>query len=832
MMTTQPWRMTLRLLRQDWRSGELYLLSAAVILTVAAITAVGFFTDRVEATMARQGSALIAADLAVESSSALPDAFQAESERLALRSVQTLEFRSVVVAAQGPQLVQIKAVDPAYPLRGQLRLRDGFDASDRAVSAGPPAGEVWVESRLLRLLDINIGDQLGVGESQLRIGAILSDDPAQGGGFFNLAPRVLMNRADLAATQLIGPASRVTHRLLLAGEARAIADITPWFAARLPPNASLLDAREARPEFAAAVDRAARFLRLATLVTLLVAGAAIALASNRLVERQTDAVAVMRCLGAPRHLLLPIFILRLVFFGLIASLIGCLLGWLGQAGLAAALSSWFPDDLPPPSLAPVAIGIVTGMVALLGFAVPPLVQLANVSPLRALRRDLGTPRTSALLTLAAAGLALALLIIWQADDFALAWKLLAGVFGALVCLIGAVLLLVRLAGRLAGYSRGVWRLGLAALARRPRGAVLQIAGFGIGILALLLLAVVRVDLLRAWQDSLPTNAPNYFLINIQPHEVEPLQAFLREREIGDSAFYPMIRGRLIGIAGRDVKPTDYDTPRAEQLASREFNLSYSEKPQPDNRIVAGDWWPDAAAPPQFSVEQGIAKTLGIELGDELAFWVSGHEVSGPVTSLREVKWDSFNVNFFVSASPALLGNEAATFITSFHLPADRESIIPELARTFPSVTPLDVDVILKQVRQIIDRGAQAVEYVFLFTLIAGLLVMYAGIQASLEERRIEHGILRTLGAGRRALLGSLAVEFAAAGLLAGLLASVFAEATGWLLAEQLFGLEFHFNPIRWAVGVLGAGLLTGLAGMLATYPLLIRPPLETLRRAG
>ncbi len=831
-MTTQPWRITLRLLRQDWRSGELYLLSAALILTVASITAVGFFTDRVEATMDRQGSELIAADLAVESSSSLPDTFQAESDRMGLVSARTLEFRSVVVADRGPQLVQIKAVDPAYPLRGQLRLRDGFDSPDRTIAAGPPAGEVWVESRLLRLLDIGIGDPLGVGDTQLRIGAILSDEPAQGGGFFNLAPRVLMNRTDLEATQLIGPASRVTHRLLLAGDARTIADIKPWLTARLPPNASLVDAREARPEFAAAVDRAARFLRLATLVTLLVAGAAIALASHRLVERQTDAVAVMRCLGAPRHLLMRVFVLRLVLFGLIASLLGCLLGWLGQAGLVAALSGWFPSDLPSPSLAPILVGVATGMIALLGFAVPPLVQLAKVSPLRALRRDLGTPRTSAALTLAAAGLALSLLILWQADNFALAWKLLAGVLGALVSLIGAVLLLVRLAGGLAGRSRGVWRLGLAALARRPSGAVLQIAGFGIGILALLLLAVVRVDLLRAWQDSLPVNAPNYFLINIQPHEVEPLRAFLRERDIDENELYPMIRGRLIRIAGREVKPTEYENPRAERLATREFNLSYGEKPQPDNRIVAGDWWPDAKAPPQFSVEQGIAETLGIKLGDELVFWVSGHEVSGPVTSLREVKWDSFNVNFFVSASPALLGNEPATFITSFHLSADRESVIPELTRRFPSVTPLDVDAILKQVRQVIDRGVLAVEYVFLFTLMAGLLVMYAGIQASLEDRRVEHGILRTLGAGRRALLSSLAVEFTAAGLLAGLLASVFAETTGWLLAEQLFELEFSFNPTLWLIGVFGSGLLIGLAGTLATYPLLIRPPLQTLRRAG
>lgn len=827
------WRITLRLLRQDWRSGELYLLSAALVLTVAAITAVGFFTDRVEATMQRQGSALIAADLVLESSTPLPQRFGREAAARGLEIARTVEFRSIVMTTgQEPQLVQIKAADPAYPLRGELKTARKPQGSERTSEHGPPEGEVWVESRLLPLLGLSVGDSLGVGETRLRIGAILTQEPGEGGSFFNIAPRVLMSRADLPATGLIGPASRASHRLLVAGQAAAVSAFEDWARPKLDANATLEDATDARPEFASAVDRASRFLHLATLVTLLVAGAAIALASHRLVERQIDAVAVMRCLGAPRHLLMRVFVLRLVIFGLIASLLGCLLGWLGQLGLITALSDWIAQDLPPPSPTPILVGLATGMIALLGFAVPPLAQLAHVPPLRALRRDLGTPRASTALALIAAAVALALLIFWQAADFALAWKLLAGVLGTVLTLVLTVLILVRAAGRLAGRARGVWRLGLAALARRPGTAVLQIAGLGIGILALLLLAVVRVDLLKSWQESLPEGAPNYFLINIQPDEVKPLRDFLSRSGIDTPALYPMIRGRLTHIGDRKVDPSSYESPRAERLASREFNLSYGTQPQPDNRILAGHWWAGADAPPELSVEQGIAETLGIHLGDELTFWVSGHAVTGPVTSLREVHWDSFNVNFFVVASPALLQSEAATYITSFHLPPEREALVAELARRFPSVTTLDVDAILKQVRGVIDRGVLAVEYVFLFTLAAGLLVLYAGIQASLEQRRTEHGILRTLGASRRTMLTSLAVELTTAGLLAGLLASIFAEATGFLLAEQLFELDFSFNAGLWAVGVLGSGLLIGLAGTLATYPLLIRPPLRTLRDEG
>ena len=832
-MTPSTWRITRRFLRQDWRSGELYMLGAALVLTVAAITAVGFFTERIESSMTRQGGELIAADLAIDGSAAPPADYLEQATRMGLVAARTLEFPSVVMGAQGPQLVQVKAADAPYPLRGRLRVQDGFTGPERAVEQGPPPGEVWVEARLLRLLEAPLGAEVGLGETRLRIGAILSYEPDRGGGLFQLAPRLLMNAADLPATGLVSPASRVKHRLLLAGEIAAVDAYSAWLKPRLPINFNLVDGRTARPEFESALDRASRFLHLATLVTLLVAGSSIALASRRLVERQIDAVAIMRCLGAPRHLLMRVFLLRLTLFGLGASLVGCLAGWLGQLGLAAALADWFGADLPAASLRPVAVGVATGLIALLGFAVPPLLQLTRVSPLRALRRDLGTPRASTALAVLGALLALALLILWQAGDPDLAWKLLGGVALTLVTLVLAVLGLVRLVGGLAGRARGVWRLGLAALTRRPTFAVLQIAGFGLGILALLLLAVVRVDLLKTWREGLPAGAPNHFLINIQPQEVEPLRAFLHGHGIDQAEIFPMIRGRLIRIGEHQVNPSDYHNPRAESLAAREFNLSFADRPQTDNRISAGQWWSAApTAAPQFSVEQGLAETLGIKLGDRLTFFVAGHAVTAPVTSLREVRWDSFKVNFFVVAPPSLLGTESATYITSFHLPREAESMIPELVQRFPSVTLLDVDALLKQVRAVVDRGVLAVEYVFLFTLAAGVLVMFAGIQASLAERRTEHGILRTLGAGRRALLGSLAVEFTATGLLAGLLASIFAELTGWFIAERLFGLHFGFNPLLWVTGVLGSGLLIGLAGTLATYPLLIRPPLQTLRRAG
>lgn len=825
------WRIGLRMLRQDWHSGELYLLAIALVLTIAAVSGVGFFTDRLGRTMAQSGSELIAADLVISGTAPIPESYAQQAREHGLEVARTLEFRSVVMSDSGPQLVQVKAVDGAYPLRGELAIKRGPDAIAEPATHVPPDDEIWIEPRLTYLLETVIGESIGLGRSRLTIGALVHYEPDAGGAFLQLAPRVMIGLDALDATGLVTPASRVSYRLLVAGPRAGLERFAESVRADPPPNARLIDAADARPQFSSALEHATRFLNLATLVTVLVAGAAIGLASRRLVERQIDAVAIMRCLGAHRNVITRILVLRILVLGLVAGLIGCMLGFVAQQGLTRLAADWIGPQLVAPGLAPIALGLGTGLVTLLGFTLPPLLQLSRVSPLRALRRDLGLPRASAATATLAAGGALAVLILWQARDFDLAWRLLVGVGAALAALVGAVYALIALGRMLTPRTRGIWRLGLAGLTRRPARAVLQVSGFGVGVLALLLLAIVRVDLLRTWNEGLPADAPNHFLINIQPHEVAPLQAFIDDNRIPSSGIFPMIRGRLVAIDGKRIDPDDYEDPGARQLAEREFNLSFAERPQRDNRIVAGDWWDGPEAPPQYSVEAGIAETLGMKLGDTLTFAVEDHEVEARITSLREVNWESFNVNFFVISPPSLLGGEAATYITSLYLPDERDALAAALIRDFPSVTLYDVQAIIEQVRRIMDRGALAVEYVFAFSLIAGVLVMFAGIQTSLDERRIEHGVLRTFGTRRIQLMRSLAIEFMVAGLLAGLLASLFAELTGWLLARQLFGLSFDFNPWLWVSGVFGGALVIGVAGTLATYPLLVRPPLQTLRRA-
>ncbi|MDJ0805459.1 MAG: ABC transporter permease [Gammaproteobacteria bacterium] len=823
-------RFSLLGLWREWRSGELRLLSFSLILAVAAVTSVGFFTDRVEQALQQQGNELLAADLVIESSNPLPEEFNLQAAAEGLEMAQTLSFPSVVMVRDEPQLVQVKAVSAGYPLRGELLIRELPESPIVAAERIPQPGRVWVEPRLLLLLDLHPGDSLSLGERRFSIERLIELEPDRGGNLFQLAPRVMIDLQDIPSTGLVSAASRVKHRLLLAGPPSSVARFRDWSEPRLPDNARILSISDARPELRNALERGSRFLALAALVTVLVTGAAVALSTRRLVERQSDAVAVMRCLGAQSSFLRNSLILRLLLLILLTGLAGALAGYLAQIIITNLLSDWLTQSLPPPSPRPLLTGLATGAITLFGFALPPLMHLPKVSPLKVLRRDLGVVQPGPWLLGLSALSALGLLIYWEAGEPRMALTLLSGVVVLLLLLSLLALLLIRLAGKLQQRARGIQRFGLASLSRHPGTTLLQVCGFGLGIMAILLLAVVRVDLLSAWEDSLPAGAPNRFLVNILPEQIAELETFLAQNRISNSGLHPMIRGRLSQINDQPVIPENYANPRARGLASREFNLSWGIQLQSDNQIIAGAWWQEENAAPQFSVDKGIAETLGIELGDRLTYSMGDRSFSAPVTSLRTVKWDSFNVNFFVIGSPATLRDEAATYITSFHLEPTQEKLAADLIKRFPNVTLLDVTAILQQVRRVMDRGSAAVEYIFLFTLAAGLLVLYAGILAGAEARSHESAILRTLGAARKQLLGAAAIEFATLGLLAGLLASLGAFITGQLLAQQIFQLEYGFSLWLWLGGVGGATLGIGLAGLFSAWPLVVRPPIQSLRQ--
>lgn len=816
-------RLAWRLLRREARAGELRIVALATLIAVAATGSVGLLTDRLRAAMHNQAGELLAADLVVQRAGAIPETWVEHARALGLRTGELREFRSMVLAGESMLLAEVKAVDGTYPLRGQLR------AVGDAVPGLRP-GEVWAAPELARGLGIAPGATLELGATQPRLAALIAHEPDRGGELFSIAPRLLMHLDDLPATQLVQTGSRVDHRLLLAGPPALVAEFRGWLEPRLAMGDRVLGVSDARPEVRAALDRAERFLNLAALVSLILAGVAVAMAARRYARRQLDAAAVLRCLGASNGLLLGVPLLQLAVLGLAGAVAGAALAWLVQAALAALLTTLVGGPLPPAAPWPLLQAAAAGAIMLFGFALPPLLVLRRVPPLRVLRRDLDPrPVSRGLLTGAAAG-AVVLLLMWQVRDPELiAWVAL-GTLAALLVLAGSAWLLVRALRHLRGGAGLAWRFGLANLGRRAGASVVQVTALGVGITVLLLLALVRGDLLEAWAERLPPGTPNRFVINIQPEQVGAVQAFLAERGVAEAPLYPMVRGRLVAINDTPVRPDGYAEPRAQRLVQREFNLSWAADLKPDNRIVAGRWWGQAEhGQALLSVEAELAETLGIGLGDTLSFRVAERQVTARVDSLRAVDWDSFQANFFVLAAPGVLDDLPASWITSFYVGPGQVDLVAALVRAYPNLTVLDVGAVLEQVRGIVEKVSHAVELVFVFTLLAGLVVLYAAVQASQEERIREGAVLRALGASHALVRRAWRAEFLVLGGLAGLLAALLASLIGWVLAEQVFNLSYRPNPQVWWVGLAGGALGTLVVGLYGTRHVLRRPPLEVLR---
>lgn len=824
-------RMALRALRRDWRSGELRVLAVALLIAVASVAAVGFFTDRIQQAMERKASELLGADLVVAAPDPIRPLLAEEARRRNLATAETLHFRSVVVAGDATQLAEVKAVGPGYPLRGALQISDRPFSPPRTTAAIPEPGQVWLDERLLQTLGLQVGDAVEFGARSFRIAQVLAYEPDRAGDLFSLAPRLLLNLADIPSTGLVQRGSRVEYRLLLAGEPAALDGFKTWAKPLLKSGEKLQGVRDARAELRLALERAQRFLDLAALVSVILAGVGVAIAARRFAARHWDSVAIMRCVGATQALVTRLFVLELLLLAALAGAAGLIVGYLAQYGLSGVLGQLVSrTELPPPSWGPILPALATGFVTLLGFGLPPLLRLREVPPLRVLRRDLGPVDPRLLALYGPAVLATAALLVWQAGEWRLALYVCAGVAGTVIALSLAAWGLVKALNLLRGQVGVAWRFGLANIARRGPGSAVQVVALGLGLMALLMLTLVRTDLLTSWRASLPADAPNHFLINIQPGEVAGLRDFLGQRGLHSVELFPMVRGRLTAINGRPVGPDDYANPRAKRLVEREFNLSQIDRLQEDNRILAGRWW-NAGDRGQgaASVEEGLAKDLGIALNDALRFQVAGQMLEAKVTSLRGVEWDSFRVNFFVVFPTGVLDAYPATWITSFHLPAGQKPLLAELVRQYPSVTVLDVEALMGKVREIMDRVIAAVEYVFLFTLAAGLVVLYAAIQATLDERRFESAVLRTLGARRKVVRESLLAEFATLGLLAGVLAAAAATLLGFVLAQQVFEFPYRWNPWIWLLGA-GAGVLgVGLAGLFGARSALVQPPWRGLR---
>ena len=827
--------LALRLVARDFRAGELRVLAAAIVLAVASVGTVAFFADRVKAGLAQQANLLLGADLMISGDRPLPAAFAEEGRRRGLATSPAIRFNSMVQAADAAAgaaiLTDVKAVADNYPLRGAIALV-GPGNGVRIDARGIPArGEIWIDTKLADRLRAAKGTKLAVGDSTLTVTAIIAQDPEIAGLTFAPAPKLLLNLEDVPATNLLQPGNRATWRLLLAADETGDIDrFRTWLAGELKPGQRVETVRDLRPEVRQTLERAERFLGLSALVAVLLAAAAVALAASRYLRRHLDAAAMLRCLGSPVRKTLALFVTQFAVLGIVASVLGVLCALLGQQALAALLATAFVETLPLPTWVPAVKSLATGLLLLFGFALPPLVALANVPPLRVLRRDLPRPRAGGVLAYACGIAVVALLIGWQAQEAQAASIMLGGVGGLLVAAAAIAWVLLAVLKRVP--PRGLsWRFGLANLRRRALASSLQIGALALGLTSLLLLTVVRADLLQDWRASLPPDAPNQFLVNVLPEQVDDARAWLAKTIDVAPEFRPMARGRLVEVNGRALDTTQYAEPRARRLAEREFNLSWTDRMPEGNRTVEGRFWtPEAGGTDAgISMEQGIATTLGVKIGDRLTFDAGGVRVTAPVTSLRKVDWESFRVNFFALFAPGALDGLPTTYIAAFRAPEGDASWLTGLVQRYPNILAIDVAEILRQIQGIIDRVARAVEFVFLFTLAGGLLVLQAAIASTQDERKFDAAVVRTLGASQRQLQSAQATEFLLLGALAGLLGAAGATAIGWALAEHVFNIRFSGNSLVWLYGIVGGAAAVLLAGWLGTRQTVREPPLAVLR---
>ncbi|MBB1485114.1 ABC transporter permease [Oceanospirillum sediminis] len=844
------WQMAMRLLGREWRSGDLNLLAWALILAVMTVALTAFLADRLQRGMEQQAAQLMGGDLVLRSPRAIPDDWLDKARTEGLTVVPTMEFPSMVASDTGFQLSAVKAVSSGYPLKGQLGLAASMEDLAPIDSAGrlPVSGEVWVEPRLLSALNASVGDEIEIGQMLFRIRELVVKEPDRGGGFMSFNPRALINFTDVPATQVVQPGSRVTFRILFAGQPDQIDRFKAWLEPELEPAHRLLDVRQDRPSVGTALDRAQRYLQLTSIGAVILSGVAVAMAAARFARRRQDTVAVMASLGHTAQLMGGIYQRMLLVLGLIASLMGACLGYVLQASGISLIADLLPVYLPPASWQPWLLATGTGLLLLMGFASAPLMQLKQVSPLRVFRRDLDMATPSSALVYGLALVALVLLVFWYCGDLMLTLWLTLGLILVLVLSALITLGLFRVLKVVGPRLPSRPRLAIRSLYSHKQTALPQVMAFGLVLMVVALVALIRNDLLVSWQQQLPDSAPNHFAINIQPYEKDQFAATLDKAGVERSPLYPMVRARLELINGRPALEMVPEESREYNALHRELNLSWRSTLPDQNVVIDGQWWDNESlmtlpASKQaegqgdqagqtiipMSLESGMAEHLALGMGDQLTFNLAGYRITGEVVNIRRVNWDNFQPNFYVLTPPGVLETLPQTLLASFYLPEGNRDLVPELVRQFPAVSLLDIGQILAQVRQILEQVTLAVEVMLGFTLLCGLILLLAAVRNSLDDRLREGALYRTLGASGAQIRQIQMIEFVLLGVLAGGLALMGSELTASLLYRNLFELEYSLSLSHWLVLPVSGGVIITLAGMWGTRHVIQLPPLQVLR---
>jgi putative ABC transport system permease protein len=820
--------LALRLLWRDSRSGELTILVLALIIAVSSSTAISLFADRLQRTMTIQAAEFLAADLVIKSPSEIPADWLSKATQLGLSQAQTSEFSSVLIEHDELLLAGIKAVSSSYPLRGFLKTTATDYATETIEHSGPKPGTAWVDKRILSALKVNLGDMLTVGEKKLVIGNIITYEPDKRGDFYSFSPRVMINAADLRETGILQPGSTVHYFFQFSGDSKAVTEFNRWVKPQLNPSQRIMDIHEDRPELGAALERAERYLGLSSIVVILISGVAIAMAARRYTERHFNSTAILRCLGCKQNEILGLYGSQFFVLGLLCSAAGCLLGWLVQQMLFQLLKPLLPQQVANPGLLAVFFGFIIGMSVLLGFALPPLLRLKKVSPLRVLRRELEPLPSSAWLIYGLAITIVAVLIWRYTGDLKMTATIIGVGLVALFVLGGLVYCLLRFSRKLLPHFPLAWRFALQGLLKNSRGSVGQMLAFSITLVAMMLSFTVRNDLIADWHKQLPANAPNYFALNIFPDQQQSFQQDLQQQKINVSQFYPVVRGRLVTINNTPVQQVVSKDSQGDRAIHRELSLTWSKELPPDNKITAGTWWADAQSG-LVSVEQKLAESLKIKLGDRLTFTVGSQQFAATVASIRGLQWDTMRPNFYMIFSPGTLDAFPGTFITSFYLAEEQKSFLNRLLKQYPSTTLLEVDLILRQFQTILSQLTEAINYLLYFALMAGFTVLFAAVYSTLDSRIHEGALMRTLGANRSFLRKIHLIEFTLLGLVSGLLAVAIAEALLYALYTQVMHMEYSPNFYLWACVPPAGALLVGLAGCWGVRHVLNKSPLHVLK---
>ena len=838
-MNTSIWGLGWRTLWRDLRAGELRLLMVAVTLAVAALTAVGFFADRLNGGLARDARQLLGGDAVVSSDNPTPQAFIDKARSLGLQGAITIGFPTMGRAseAQGgaSRLVALKAVGTGYPLRGNLKVASEPQTEGATTRDIPAPGEAWVDAPLLEALALKTGDPLLLGDSQLRIGRIIVVEPDRGAGFMSFAPRVMLNQADLAATGLVQPASRLTYRFAVAGDDKPVSAFVVWALQEVKKptvrGVRIESLEGGRPEMRQTLDRAEKFLNLVALLAALLSAVAVALGARGFAASHLDDCAMLRVLGQSQRTIALAYAFEFALIGLFASALGVAVGFGVHFMFVLLLAGLVETSLPAATLWPAGFGIGMGLTLLFAFGLPPVMQLAQVPPLRVIRRDIGNLKPASAAVLAVGVVGFAALLLAASSDLLLGMIAVGGFAGAVLVFAAMSWFAVKLLRRSVNEATAPRWLVLATrqISARPAYAVVQVSALSVGLLALMLLVLLRTDLIASWRAATPPDAPNRFVINVMPEQNLAFQQALRAAGVAKFDWYPMIRGRLVAVNGKDVSPDDYAEDRARRLVDREFNLSATPVQPPHNQVVAGRWLAEDKG--GISVEEGIAKTLGLKLGDSLRFDIAGVATDAKITSLRKVDWGSMRANFFVIYPVSELADVPVTYMSAFHAPA-RKGFDNELVRAFPNITNVDMTSTLNQIQGVLDKVIRAVEFLFAFTLAAGVVVLFAAVTATREERAREYAIMRAVGARSSLLRQVQRAELVGVGLLAGFLASVVAGGVGWGLARYVFDFEWTASPLLPLFGSLAGAVLALAAGWWGLREVLNRPVVETLRRAA